>query len=83
MSTVQEIEKAIERLPAGEMLELARWLDARLRARMESDEDDEDDGALSPAWRDELDARVRRRESGETTVWSQEEVHARIRTLLS
>jgi len=33
MSTIAEIEAAIERLPAPQLEELARWLDARCRQR--------------------------------------------------
>ncbi|MDB6131771.1 MAG: hypothetical protein JWM59_14 [Verrucomicrobiales bacterium] len=77
MSTVPEIEKAIGRLPTREMLEPAQWLDVQLRARLE----DDDDGQLSPAWRGELDARVRRRQSGETSVLGREEVHGHIKAL--
>ena len=79
MSTVLEIEKAIEQLPTRERLELAQWLDGQLRVQLE----DDDDGGLTPAWRGELDARVRRRESGETRGCSREEVHGHIKALLA
>lgn len=42
-----------------------------------------DHGRLSPAWRAELDARVKRRESGETRSHSREEVHQEIEALLA
>ena len=38
---------------------------------------------LSPAWRAELDARVLRREKGETRVHSREEVHMEIEAILA
>lgn len=43
----------------------------------------EDDGEISPAWRAELDARVQRRESGETRSYSREEVREHIQSLLA
>lgn len=43
----------------------------------------DDDGELSPAWRAELDARVKRRESGETRSHSREEVHQEIEAILA
>ena len=43
----------------------------------------DDDGDLSPAWRAELDARVKRRESGETRSHSQEEVHQEIEAIIA
>ena len=43
----------------------------------------DDDGELSPAWRAELDARVQRRESGETQAYSREEVREHIQSLLA
>jgi putative addiction module component (TIGR02574 family) len=42
----------------------------------------DDDGELSPAWRAELDARVQRRQSGETRAHSQQEVREHIQALL-
>lgn len=49
MSTVAEIESALERLPTAQLLEVASWLDER-RAMLSSSEDlfqrlDEEDGA--------------------------------------
>lgn len=41
-----------------------------------------DPGRLSTAWRTELDARVKRRESGETRSHSREEVHQEIEAIL-
>ncbi len=43
----------------------------------------EDDGELSPGWREELDARVQRRQSGETPSHSREEVREHIEALLA
>ena len=43
----------------------------------------DDNGELSPAWRAELDARVKRRESGETRSHSLEEVHQEIEAILA
>lgn len=43
----------------------------------------DDDSELSPAWRAELDARVKRRESGETRSHSREEVHQEIKAILA
>lgn len=43
----------------------------------------DDDGELSPAWRAELDARVQRRENGETRPFDREEVREHIRVLLA
>ncbi|GEP45240.1 addiction module protein [Brevifollis gellanilyticus] len=43
---------------------------------------DEDDAELSPAWRAELDARVQRRQSGETRSYSQEEVRAEMEAII-
>jgi putative addiction module component (TIGR02574 family) len=43
----------------------------------------DDDGELSPAWREELDARVQRRQSGETRSYSREEVRKHIEALLA
>ena len=42
----------------------------------------DDDGELSPAWRAELDARVQRRQSGETRAHSRQEVREHIQALL-
>ena len=49
MSTVSEIESALEHLPTAELLEVASWLDER-RAMLASSEDlfqrlDEEEGA--------------------------------------
>jgi putative addiction module component (TIGR02574 family) len=43
----------------------------------------DDDGDLSPAWREELDARVHRRESGETRSHTREEVREHIEAILA
>ena len=43
----------------------------------------DDDGELSPAWRAELEARVKRRESGETHAHSREEVHRAVEDVLA
>lgn len=43
----------------------------------------DDDKELSPAWRAELDARVLRREKGETRIHTREEVHAEIESILA
>lgn len=42
----------------------------------------DDEGELSPEWRAELDARVQRRQSGETRAHTREEVHAEVEALL-
>lgn len=42
----------------------------------------DDDGDISPAWRKELDARVQRRQNGETRSYSREEVHRDIEAIL-
>ena len=55
MSSVVEIEKAIENLPTVEMLEVAEWLDAR-RAMVAASEsvfqmlDDEEGEAAGKQW---------------------------------
>ena len=55
MSSVVEIEKAIENLPTAEMLEVAEWLDAR-RAMVAASEsvfqmlDDEEGEAAGKQW---------------------------------
>ena len=43
----------------------------------------DDDGELSPAWREEIDARVQRRQSGETRPYSREEVREHIEAILA
>ena len=43
----------------------------------------DEEGELSPAWRQELDERVQRREKGETNSWSREEVHQQMRAILT
>lgn len=43
----------------------------------------DDDGELSPEWRTELDARVKRRESRETRSHSLEEVHQEMEVILA
>lgn len=43
----------------------------------------DDDGEVSPARRAELDARVKRRENGETRSHSREEVHQEIEAILA
>lgn len=43
----------------------------------------DDERELSPAWSKELEARVQRRQSGETRPYSREEVHAHIETILA
>lgn len=43
----------------------------------------DDEQELSPAWRAELDARVLRREKGETRSLSREEVHREIEAILA
>lgn len=43
----------------------------------------DDPEELSPAWRAELDARVLRREKGETRAHTREEVHAEIEAILA
>jgi putative addiction module component (TIGR02574 family) len=42
----------------------------------------DDESELSPAWREELDQRVKRRTTGETSDVSREEVQRRIHLLL-
>lgn len=42
----------------------------------------DDDGELSPAWRAEIDARVKRRASGETRAHSRDEVRQHIQGIL-
>lgn len=43
----------------------------------------EDGGELSSAWREELNSRVRRRQSGETRSYSRDEVRGYIEDILS
>lgn len=43
----------------------------------------DDEQELSPAWRAELDARVLRREKGETRSLSRKEVHEEIEAILA
>ncbi len=43
----------------------------------------EDDRELSPAWREEIQHRVARRESGDSQVVSRESVHAQIENVLA
>lgn len=43
----------------------------------------DDDAELSPAWRAELDARVQRRQSGETRSYSHEEVRAELEAIVA
>ncbi len=43
----------------------------------------DDDRELSPAWRAELDARVQRRQSGETHSYSREEVSAHLEAIIA
>ena len=43
----------------------------------------DDDAELSPAWRAELDARVQRRQSGETRSYSREEVSADLESIIA
>lgn len=43
---------------------------------------EDDDTELSPAWRAELDARVQRRQSGETRSYSREEVSAHLESII-
>ncbi len=43
----------------------------------------DDEQELSPAWRAELDARVLRREKGETRSHSRKEVHEEIEAILA
>ncbi len=47
MSTLQEIEKAIDKLPRGEVYELGAWLDQRLNGDWDTQiENDVKDGRL-------------------------------------
>lgn len=77
MSTVIEIEKAIERLPQEQLNELREWFDEYTAATTPNEEN------LSPEWRAELDARVQRRQNGDTRSYSREEVHAKMEALLA
>lgn len=43
----------------------------------------DEDAELSPAWRAELEARVQRRQSGETRSYSREEVGAELEAILA
>lgn len=43
----------------------------------------DDDQELSPAWRKELDARVQRRERGETRSYSREEVRQQMQAIIA
>lgn len=43
----------------------------------------DEDAELSPAWRAELEARVQRRQSGETRSYSREEVRAELEAILA
>ena len=43
----------------------------------------DDEGELSPAWGEELDARVQRRQNGETRPYDREEVRAHIQAILA
>jgi putative addiction module component (TIGR02574 family) len=43
----------------------------------------DEDAELSPAWRAELEARVQRRQNGETRSYSREEVSAELEAILA
>jgi putative addiction module component (TIGR02574 family) len=43
----------------------------------------DDDAELSPAWRAELEARVQRRQNGETRSYSREEVGVELEAILA
>jgi putative addiction module component (TIGR02574 family) len=75
MSTVTEIESALEKLPIEAQREVAAWLDSRL-APVGFDTDVED------AWADEVKRRMEDLDSGRVQGVPAEQVFARARRIL-
>ena len=72
MSTVAEIETAIERLPEPEVTRLAAWLDEFRRRRQANGAGTHDDlDALIGTWREDaaFDAAIRAFEQVDEAVW--------------
>jgi len=71
MSTISEIESAIERLPAPQVAQLAAWLDG-FRRRGASDSGEHGDlDSLIGTWREDagFDAAVRAFEQVDEAMW--------------
>ena len=76
MSTVAEIEAAIERLSPKEVEELAAWLEGRRCASGF-------DPAVEAAWSAEIERRIADLDSGRTVGVPADEVFARLRQRLA
>jgi putative addiction module component (TIGR02574 family) len=74
MSTVTEIEAAIEKLPPGQQQEVAAWLDARLVSG-------NFDPAVEAAWAEEVKRRIDELDSGRVQGIPAEQVFARARKI--
>jgi hypothetical protein len=75
MSTVTEIEAALEKLPPEQLQEVAAWLETRLTT-VASDLPTED------AWSDEVKRRIEELDSGRVQGVPAEQVFARARQIL-
>jgi len=74
MSTVAEIESALEKLPPEAQREVAVWLDARIAGF---------DASVESAWTDEVKRRLDEIESGRVAGVPAEQVFARARRMLT
>jgi putative addiction module component (TIGR02574 family) len=75
MSTVTEIEAALEKLPPEQLQEVAAWLEARLTPVAS-------DSSVEDAWSDEVKRRVEELDSGRVQGVPAEKVFARARQIL-
>jgi putative addiction module component (TIGR02574 family) len=75
MSTVTEIEAALEKLPPEEQREVAAWLDTRL-APMGFD------SSVEEEWAEEVKRRIEELDSGRVQGVPAEQVFARARKIL-
>jgi putative addiction module component (TIGR02574 family) len=75
MSTLTEIEAAIEKLSPEEQRQLAAWFDARLAPT-------DFDPAVEEAWGDEVKRRIEELDSGRVQGVPAEQVFARARKIL-
>jgi putative addiction module component (TIGR02574 family) len=75
MSTVTEIEAALEKLPPEQLHEVAAWLETRLAPIAP-------DSSVEDAWSDEVKRRIEELDSGRVQGVPAEQVFARARQIL-
>ncbi|EIP97701.1 Putative addiction module component [Opitutaceae bacterium TAV1] len=75
MSTVTEIENALEQLPVEQQQEVVEWLERRLAATVPSPAEVED------AWKKEIKCRINDIDNGRVVPRPASEVFARVRQL--